>query len=295
MADYKYLKENNLFEAHMRFMKAIGESFGYSPLEEADDDQNQQDPMGGGAPGGAPDGGMPPAGGDPMGGGAPGSAPDATGGAPGGDQMAGGAPGGAPDGGMPPGGDPMGGGAPGADPMGGGMPGEDPMGGMPGGPEGLEEGEPEEDENVIDVDDLTKAQEEVNDKVNSLGKDLGKVDTRIEKLLGAIETLQGLFDRNNQEIEDLKKEFEKRNPTQTEKLNLRSLDSYPFKVKPTDYWADKAKDSNYSAYSDNGEPTSMEYVITNDDVDDFNEREMNDSFAVADELDQDIKKIFGLS
>ena len=128
-----------------------------------------------------------------------------------------------------------------------------------------------------------------------MGKDLGRVDTRIEKLLGAIETLQGLFDRNNQEIEDLKKEFEKRNPTQTEKLNLRSLDSYPFKVKPTDYWADKAKDSNYSAYSDNGEPTSMEYVITNDDVDDFNEREMNDSFVVADELDQDIKKIFGLS
>ena len=288
MADYKYLKENNLFEAHMRFMKAIGESFGYSPLEEADDDQNQQDPNGGGAPGGDPmGGGMP--GGDPMGGGAPGGGPDAMGGAPNGDPMAGGAPGG-PDGGMPPGGDPMGGGAPGgADPM------ADPMGGMPGGPDGLEEGEPEEDENVIDVDDLTKAQEELNDKVNSVGKDLGRVDTRIEKLLGAIETLQGMFDRNNQEIEDLKSEFEKRNPTQTEKLNLRSLDSYPFKVRPTDYWEDKAKISNYSAYADNGEPTSMEYVITNNDVDDFNEKEMNDSFVVADELDQDIKKIFGLS
>ena len=38
MADYKYLKENNLFEAHMRFMRAIGESFGYSPIEEADAD-----------------------------------------------------------------------------------------------------------------------------------------------------------------------------------------------------------------------------------------------------------------
>lgn len=270
MADYKYLKENNLFEAHMRFMKAIGESFGYSPLEEADDDQDAQqdpnaggmpqDPMAGGAPGGDPNGGMPPA-------------PDAMGG-------------GQPpmDGGMPQ--DPMAGGAPGGDPMGG-MPGPDDMG-------GLDEDEPEEEEDVIDVDDLTKAQEKTNDKVNSVGKDLGKVDARIEKLLGAIESLENMFDKNNQEIADLKAEFEKRNPTQTEKLNLRSLDSYPFKIKPTDYWKEKGENSNYSAYADNEEPTTQEYVITNDDVDDFNEREIADSFSVTDDLEQDIKKIFGL-
>ena len=265
MADYKYLKENNLFEAHMRYMRALGESF--APIEEADDDQNQPQDQQGGAPGGDPMGGGTP-GGDPMGGGMP-PAPGTENGAPGA------------DGGMPdPNADPMAGG----DPMGGGMPGEEPM---------MDEEEPEEDD-VIDVDDLTKAQEKVNDKVNSVGRDLGKVDSRIEKLIGAIETLQGMFDKNNQEIADLKTEFEKRNPTQTEKLNLRSLDSYPFKIKPTDYWADKAKDSNYSAYADNEEPTTQEYVITNDDVDDFNEREIADTFAITDELDQNLKKIFGL-
>ena len=288
MADYKYLKENNLFEAHMRFMRAIGESFGYSPLEEADDDQ--QDPNAGGAPGGDQMGGAPV--GDPNGGMPPG--PDAMGG--GQDQMGGGMPGGDMAGG--PGGAPdpnASGGAPGEDPMGGMPPGGDPMG-MPGPDDmgGLDEEEPEEEEDVIDVDDLTKAQEKTNDKVNSVGKDLGKVDSRIEKLLGAIENLQGMFDKNNQEIADLKAEFEKRNPTQTEKLNLRSLDSYPFKVRPTDYWADKEANSNYSAYADNQEPTSNEYVITNNDVDDFNEREIADSFAVTDDLEQDIKKIFGL-
>jgi TolA-binding protein len=167
-------------------------------------------------------------------------------------------------------------------------------GGMPDPMAGLDEEEPEEEEDVIDVDDLTDAQEEVNDKVNSVGRDLGKVDARIEKLIGAIETLQGMFDKNNQEIADLKTEFERRNPTQTEKLNLRSLDSYPFKVRPTDYWRDKAENGNYSAYADNEEPTTQEYVITNDDVDDFNEREIADSFAITDELDQNIKKIFGL-
>ena len=283
MADYKYLKENNLFEAHMRYMRALGESF--APIEEADDDPNQpQDPMGAGSAPGQ----------DPMGGGMPGPnggmpGPDAMGGA---DPMGGGMPG--PDGGMPdPNADPNAG-MPGADPnaAAGGMPGEDPMaGGMP---DGLDEEEPEEEDDVIDVDDLTDAQEKVNDKVNSVGRDLGKVDSRIEKLIGAIETLQSMFDKNNQEIADLKTEFEKRNPTQTEKLNLRSLDSYPFKVKPTDFWKDKAENSNYSAYADNEEPTTQEYVITNDDVDDFTEREIADTFAVTDDLDQNIKKIFGL-
>lgn len=270
MANYKYLKDNNLFEAHMKFMRAIGESF--MPIEEADDDQDNQQ--------GGPDGGMPP-GGDPMGGGAPGG--DPMGGAPGG-----------PDGGMSPGGeDPMGGGAP-VGPDGGMSTGGDPMGGMPGGDPMMDEGGPEEDEEVIDVDDLTKAQEKVNDKVNSVGRDLGKVDSRIEKLIGAIEGLEAMFDKNNQEISDLKKEFEKRNPTQTEKLNLRSLDSYPFKVRPTDYWRDKAENSNYSAYADNSEPTTQEYVITNNDIDDFTEREIADSFNLDDDLEQNIKKIFNL-
>ena len=296
MTNYKYLKKNNLFEAHMKFMRAIGEAYGY-PLEEADDEPGNEE-QGQGQIGGGPGGGA--SSGDPMGGpggGAPGGgmpSPEEMengqmgGGAPGGDPMGGGAPGG----GMP-GDDPMGGGAPDGDPMGG-MPGDGSMGGgMPG--DGSMGGEPEEDENVIDVDDLTKAQEKVNDKVNSVGRDLGKVDDRIEKLIGAVETLKNMFDRNNQEISDLKAEFEKRNPTQTEKLNLRSLDSYPFKIKPTDYWADKSANSNYSAYADNEEPTTHEYVITNNDVDDFNEREIADSFNIEDKLQQDIKRIFNLS
>jgi len=279
MANYKYLKENNLFEAHMRYMRALGESFGYSPLEEADDDQDQQQNMPG-TPGQDPMGGMP----DPNAGGMPNQ-----------------------NGGMPPMADPNANGMPGPD--GGGMP--DPNGPMPSddnaipqGPEesgpmgddafGMDEEEPKEEDDVIDVDDITNAQEKTNDKVNAVGRDLGKVDSRIEKLLGAIENLQTMFDKNNQEIADLKSEFEKRNPTQTEKLNLRSLDSYPFKIKPTDYWKDKTNNSNYSAYADNGEPTTQEYVITNDDVDDFTEREIADTFNIPDDFDQDIKKIFGL-
>jgi predicted nuclease with TOPRIM domain len=153
----------------------------------------------------------------------------------------------------------------------------------------------EEEDDVLDIDDLTDAQEKVNKTVNDVGKDLGKVDNKLEKLMGAIDKLSSLFDMNNQKIEDLKTEFEKRNPTQTEKLNIRSLDSFPFNVSPNDYWVEKAKNSNYSAYGDNSEPTTQEYVITNNDVDDMSERDVADSFFVADELNQNLKKIFGIA
>lgn len=152
-----------------------------------------------------------------------------------------------------------------------------------------------EDETVIDVEDITNAQEKMNDKVNVVGQDLGQVDKKIEVLLQTLSKMETMINNNNQEIANFKAEFEKRNPTQTEKLNLRSLDSYPFNINPKDYWAQKSADpnSNYSGFANNGKPTTQEYVITNNDVDDFNEREIENSFDVADELRQDINKIFG--
>ena len=205
--------------------------------------------------------------------------------------------GGAPMGNEDPNAAPMDGGAMDGDmPQDGGAPmgNEDPMGGdMPPMDNGAMGGE---EETVIDVDDITNAQEKMNDKVNVVGQDLGKVDSKIEALLQSLSKMETMINNNNQEIANFKAEFEKRNPTQTEKLNLRSLDSYPFNVNPKDYWAQKGADpnSNYSGFSNNGEPTTQEYVITNSDVDDFSEREMENSFDIEDELKQDINKIFGL-
>ena len=245
--DKKFLKENNLLEAHKQFMRLCEWSYTPTAIEE-DDDQEQQD-MANNDPNAMGGNGMPPT-----------------------------------DGGMNGGADPnaMGGSDPNA--MGGdGMP---PMGDMP----------PMEDEEVIDVDDITNAQEKMNNKVNHVGRELGDVDDKIETLLTSLEKMQQMIDNNNQEIAQFKKEFEKRNPTQTEKLNLRSLDSYPFNVNPKDYWDEKGIDpnSNYSGYADNDEPTDKEYIITNSDVDDFDERAISQSFNIDDELNQDIKKIFGL-
>lgn len=287
----KYLKENNLLEAHKHFMRL---SEAYIPtvlpeeeIEEAGEDMQDPNAMGGdtNAMGGMPaDGGMPQdpnamGGADPMGGGDP----NAMGGQ---DPMAGGADPNAM------GEDPMDSGAdqnaqdPMADSMGGDMgadPMEDPMG-----------EEPADDGDTIDIDGLTKAEDKLNVKQNHIGRDLSKVDNRISTLIDTINNLLTKVDSNNSEIESLKAEFEKRNPTQTEKLNLRSLDSYPFNVKPNEYWADKAKQGGYEAYADNDEPTTKEYVITNDDVDNPSDDIANTFFKIDDDDIQTLEKMFNI-
>ena len=281
----KYLKKNNLLEAHKHFMRL---SEAYIPtvlpeeeIEEAGEDMQDPNAMGedpnamGGMLG---DGGMPQ---DPnaMGGGGP----NAMGGQ---DPMAGGADPNAM------GRDPMAGGEdpnaqdPMADPMGGDM-GADPMKDTMG-DELVDDGE------TIDIDGLTKAEDKLNVKQNRIGRDLSKVDNRITTLIDTINNLLTKVDSNNSEIESLKAEFEKRNPTQTEKLNLRSLDSYPFNVKPNEYWAEKAKEGGYEAYADNDEPTTKEYVITNDDVDNPSDDIANTFFKIEDDDIQTLEKMFNI-
>jgi len=222
----KYLKENNLYEAHKHFMRLseayIPTSFPEEDLEEAGADPNQD----------------PNAGADPM-----------------------------------------------ADPMGGDMGGVDPLADASGDMS-------EDDGDTIDIDGLTQAQDKLNVKQNHIGRDLSKVDTRITSLIDTINNLLSKVDSNNSEIEALKAEFEKRNPTQTEKLNLRSLDSYPFNIKPSEYWDEKAKQGGYEAYSDNAEPTTKEYTITNDDVDNPSDDIAKTFFKIDDDDVQTLDKLF---
>ena len=180
---------------------------------------------------------------------------------------------------------------PNADPLGNGNPNEDPLGDEDMGMEDPLSNEGD-DGSTIDIDGLTAAQDKLNVKQNHIGRDLSKVDTRITSLIDTIKNLLTKVDSNNNEIEALKAEFEKRNPTQTEKLNLRSLDSYPFNVKPNEYWNQKAKEGGYEAYGDNSEPTTKEYVITNDDVDNPSDDIANTFFKIDDDDVQTLDKLF---
>lgn len=278
MTNIKYLKKNNLFEAHQHFLKlseAYVPSFPEEDMNEADDEQGMEDQaqLGGDAQQaqdmGDPSMGMDDSQGQ-MGGG---MMPQD-----GGDAMQG-----APQDGM---GDPMQ--DQGVDSS---LPPsqEEPMDTDSMGDDGKQD-----DGDTIDINGLTKAQDKLNIKQNHVGRDLSKVDTKIKDLIDTIQSLRDKLDANNSEIESLKSEFEKRNPTQTEKLNLRSLDSYPFNVKPSDYWAEKAKQGGYEAYGDNDEPTSKEYVITNDDVDNPSSDVADTFFKIDDDDIQTLDKLFKL-
>ena len=290
MTNIKYLKENNLLSAHEHFMKLSESYVPNFPEEEVDeaDDQGAQDPN---AMGSDPSQDPSAMGGDPS---AMGGDPSAMGNDMTQDPSMGADTSMGNDMAQDPsmGADPS---AMGGDPSMGNDMTQDPSAmGVDPSAMGGDESEGQDDGDTIDIDGLTRAQDKLNVKQNHVGMDLSKVDTKIKTLIDTIQNLQDKLDANNSEIESLKSEFEKRNPTQTEKLNLRSLDSYPFNVKPNEYWEKKARQGGYDTYSDNDEPTSKEYVITNNDVDNPT-RDVADTFFKIDDDDiQTMDKLFKL-
>jgi hypothetical protein len=156
---------------------------------------------------------------------------------------------------------------------------EDPMADM-----GTEQ--PGPDDNVIDIDDLTTAQDETNQVVQDL-------NTKFEKLLGVVDKFEKFIDKNDSEIASLKQELEKRNPTPIEKLDIRTVnDSYPFNVKPNDYWKEKEETSNYRVGGDEME-VPEQYDLHQSDIDDvLNWKEIADSLDDSDLTD--LTKIFNL-
>lgn len=273
------IKQYKLEEAVKRIQKINEYTFYDSTMVEDDQDPNA---MGGdpNAMGGNPNGGMPPMGADPN---AMGADPNMMGGDPNGgmapmdDPNAMGAD---PNGEMPPMDDPN---AMGADPN---AMGADPNGGMPPmddpnmmGGEGIEDIDMETEQpgdEVVDVDELTQSQEATEFKVDN-------VDDKLNKVLKIISKFNDAIEANDQKIEDLKKEFQKRNPTAEETLNLRSLASYPFSERPDEYWKKQQQDHpNYNVISDNDVSTAdeqKEFEIRKGDIDNFNEREVMKSLG----------------
>ena len=128
---------------------------------------------------------------------------------------------------------------------------------------------------VIDVDDLTDSQEETEEKVDG-------VNHQLLRLLKVVSKYNDAIDKQNQEIEALKKEFERRNPTEEEQLNIRSQAGYPYSEKPKEYWEKKVKDNpNYDVMFDNDVPTDKEqekFEIKDSDLNGINYKDVSDSF-----------------
>ena len=127
-----------------------------------------------------------------------------------------------------------------------------------------DEGGMGEDDEVIDVDDLTQAQEASDAKIDG-------VNDKLTTLMNVVNMFTKAIENNDAKIEDLKAEFEKRNPTEEEKMNIRSQASYPYTELPRDYWEKKsAENPYYNVIMDNDVSTSDEdkqYEIRRGDID----------------------------
>ena len=136
------------------------------------------------------------------------------------------------------------------------------------GEEGVEVEDEFADEGTVEVDvtDIVAKSDETKTSVDG-------INTKMDDLLGKLSDLEsqiGGMDQVIGKIDNLEKEIERRNPTPVEKLEMRSMDSFPYSVSLTDFWDDR---EGYDATEE-----ETEYTLTQSDVDNFDQKEIRNSF-----------------
>ena len=131
------------------------------------------------------------------------------------------------------------------------------------------------DEIELDVTELVRGSEAAKESADAANDKIAQLMDMVSKL----ETQVSGMNTITSKIDDLEKEIERRNPTPVEKLEMRSLDSFPYNIKLSDFWAEKGE--RYDTGSEEKKPT--EYVLTQQDIDnDYIESDIEDSFDVDD-------------
>ena len=152
--------------------------------------------------------------------------------------------------------------------------------------DGIETQEMESGDEVIDVDELTQSQEATEYKLDG-------VDDRLSKIYAVVQKFSDQLERNEESIMALKDEFEKRNPTEEEKLNLRSQSSYPYSETPKDYWNKKTQENPHYNVMYNNEVSPSEeqkkFEITKNDISGLNMKSISDTL----DIDQSLNKYLG--
>jgi len=138
-------------------------------------------------------------------------------------------------------------------------------------PDVEEVGKGEEDKEELEITDLVDSQKNIEQKQEEYFNQLfGQLET-LESKLKEMDTLVNA-------VNSLEQRFEKYRPkTPEEKLELRSLDSGPFKQKLSDFFEDKMEDMEKSGKN--------EYVLTSDEVEDFSPKEIKTTFDTYDDED----------
>jgi len=140
----------------------------------------------------------------------------------------------------------------------------------PGLPDSPAMGETEE----VDVTDLVNMTKNIKNELESSKMEhdgvIQKMDTVFSKL-DDLESKLGNMDAIISKIEQLGSKVEQMKPaTPQEKLEMRSLDSYPFNQKPQEFFANKQDEMRASGKN--------EYVLTKSDVENYSKEELAKTF-----------------
>lgn len=141
--------------------------------------------------------------------------------------------------------------------------------------------EPADDGTIeLDVTELVKGSEEAKQSADQANEKIDSLLSMVSKLENQLKSMEQISSK----IDSLETELEKRAPTPEEKIEMRSLSSYPYSVKLTDFWS--SQEGQYNLI-DKEDEEPKEYVLTQDDIDsDYSNADVKSSFE-GEDLDEE--------
>ncbi len=136
-----------------------------------------------------------------------------------------------------------------------------------------------EEIDITDLVNMTKnIKKEMDDNKEDQGVVLGQMDAVFTKLddlenkLSQMDSVISKIDQLSSKIEEIKPK------TPEEKLQMRSLDSYPFSQNPQQFFASKQGEMRSSGKN--------EYVLTKDEIENYSNDTIRDTFNPQEEEDE---------
>ena len=136
-----------------------------------------------------------------------------------------------------------------------------------------------EDEEVeeIDVTDLVNNQEEVGSSVEKFATQLSDIESKFSELTTQLDKMDMIF----QKIDSMEDEIQKMAPvTPVEKMQLRSLGSFPYNQRLDNYFEDKKEEYKRlrGIDLDIGPTDEKEYTLTQGEANEWDDNEIGNSF-----------------
>jgi hypothetical protein len=138
------------------------------------------------------------------------------------------------------------------------------------------------DTEEIDITDLVNMTKNIKNDLESNKQDNSAVINKMDDVFTKLNDLESKLAQMDQvmaKIDQLGATVEANKPkTEVEKLEMRSLDSYPFNEKPQEFFAHKKGEMRASGKN--------EYVLTKDDVNNYPVDQIRSSFNQEDQKDE---------